>query len=144
MLLDTSSLTEPTRRCRLGGLGFDKRDAGRVFNDEISLGPVPVAVKRQTARLTAIGSVFRDLRDHPGLENRTAKRMGAKLFRRTNTKQPTDETGVVEVQLRHLHEPLTQVRVKRRQAESEEPVSRMLSQAFAVGCDTPQSPASDA
>lgn len=40
------------------------------------------------------------------LEDRTAQRMRAKLFRCPDSEQPANEARALKVQLRHLHEPL--------------------------------------
>ena len=94
-------------------------------------------------RFSPVGAMFHDLRDDPGLKDRPSKRMRSKLFRRTNTQKPTDQTSVVKEQFRHLHEPLAQVCVKRRQRKTIKLASRILAQAFALGCEMAQSLASD-
>ena len=104
---------------RRRSLGFHQRDMGRVLDDEIGLGPVTVAVKEQTAHFAPVGSVFHDLRDDPGFEDRAPQRMRAELLGVTDAKQPADQTRVVEVQFRHLHQPLAQIGVKSCQAERE-------------------------
>ena len=86
--------------------------------------------------------MFGDLRDYPGFEDRATKRMCAELFGGTNTQQPADEPGIVEMQLGHLHEALAKIRVKDRKAESDkagfkdaEPGFRRRLRDAAIPCE---------
>ena len=90
------------------------------MDDEVNLRSATITIEEHAARFSSVAPLFCDFRNHPGFENRTAKRMRAQLIGCANAHEPANEAGVVEMQLGRLHEALPKVRMIRRQAENDE------------------------
>jgi hypothetical protein len=63
---------------------------------------------------------LRHLVDDPRLEDGAAERVLAELLRTADAEEVAEQSRVVEVELRCLHEPGREVRVIRRQAKGDE------------------------
>ena len=120
MALDALGGPQEVWRGGLCGFGLEDGEAVGPLDDEVGFDAVPVAVVEETAGHTVVHSLLQDLRDDPGLEDRSPEGMGAELVRSADAQQPADQAAVVEVELRELDEPLAEVRVERLESEGDE------------------------
>src|SRR5439155_21905861 len=96
----------------LARLRLDSNELVAALEDAIELGTLAVAEEEEVRRQAAVNAGLDDLGGDPRLEDRPAQRSGAELIRTPDAEEVAHQPGVVEVELRRLHETLAHVRVE--------------------------------